>query len=323
MSTKTVAFLVYRGFRMLDLVGPMETFDIANRLGGDYHIKTIATVSGSVMASNGFPLGGARAYRDLALADIDTLMVVGGYAVHDQLEDAELVAWLAASPSCVRRVCSVCTGAFLLAKAGLLEGRRATTHWASAGRLAVDYPNVTVEPDVLYQRDGSVWTSAGVTAGMDLALALIEEDHGRETALATAREMVVFLKRPGGQSQFSAELLAQERGGDRFDTLRTWIFQNLDQRLDVETLADRAGMSRRGFQRRFSEAFAVPPAKFIERARVEAARRDLEDGVDGVDRIAATRGFGDPERMRRAFHRVLGVSPADYRARFRDTETAA
>lgn len=323
MPAKTIAFLVYRGFRMLDLVGPMETFDIANRFGGAYRIKTIASVSGSVMASNGFPLGGAGSYRDFAFEEIDTLVVVGGYAVHDQRKDGELVAWLSTCAKSVRRICSVCTGAFLLAEAELLNGRRATTHWASAERLASEFPNVSVDPDVLYRRDGAVWTAAGVTAGMDLALALVEEDHGRDAAMATAREMVLFLKRPGGQSQFSAELLAQERGGDRFDSLRAWIFQNLNQKLDVETLADRAAMSRRGFQRRFSEAFAMPPAKFVERARVEAARRDLEDGADGVDRIAALRGFGDSERMRRAFHRVLGVSPADYRARFRDTDTAA
>jgi transcriptional regulator GlxA family with amidase domain len=323
MSKKTIAFLAFRGFRMLDLVGPLETFDIANTVGGQYQVRILAKPSGSVMASNGLAVGGATALRDIDPTTMDTVIVAGGHAVHDQRSDQETISWLRDAARSARRVCSVCSGAFLLAEAGLLDGRRATTHWGSAARLASEFPDVIVDPNVLYQRADHIWTAAGITAGMDLALALVEDDHGHDVAMATAREMVVFLKRPGGQSQFSAELLAQERGGDRFDAVRSWIFANLDARLDIDSLADRAGMSRRGFQRRFAEAFGVPPAKFVERARVEAARRDLEDGADGIDRIAALRGFGDPERMRRAFHRVLGVSPADYRARFRDARNAA
>jgi transcriptional regulator GlxA family with amidase domain len=214
----------------------------------------------------------------------------------------------------------VCTGAFLLAEAGLLDGRRATTHWASCRELARRYPRVQVDPDPIFVRDGNVHTSAGVTAGMDLALALVEEDHGREVALGVARWLVLFLKRPGGQSQFSAQLSAQLAAREPIQELQAWVIENVDADLSVEALARRAGMSPRNFARVFTRETGVTPACFVETARVEAARRRLEqEGARGVEAIAAACGFGSAETMRRAFLRRVRVSPSDYRERFQVT----
>ena len=221
-----------------------------------------------------------------------------------------------------RRTASVCTGAFLLAEAGLLNGRRATTHWDDTVQLAREFPRISVQRDDIYVRDGQFVTAAGVTAGIDLALALIEEDFGRDVAMMTARMLVVYLKRPGGQSQFSQELSAQAKSSDRFERLRRWIFDNLDKSLTVEELADHAAMAPRSLARRFAQELGVTPAKFVEHARIDAARRDLEDSGLTIDKIAANRGFGGADRMRRSFQRSLGVSPQEYRDRFRGERTA-
>ncbi|NMM45810.1 GlxA family transcriptional regulator [Rhodospirillaceae bacterium KN72] len=323
MPTKTIAFIVFSDFQILDLTGPLETFSIANCFGGDYETVMLSTEAGLIQSSNGLSVGPARALADIDPGRFDTILTVGGRGTFNQRGNTALTAWLARAAGRTRRIGSVCTGAFLLAEAGLLAGRRATTHWESAERLARDFPDISVVPDAIFQEDTGIWTSAGVTAGMDMALALIETDHGRDTALATARELVLFLKRPGGQSQFSAELMAQQQAPSRFTELQRWIFDNLNDRLTVENLADRAGMSRRSFQRHFTESFGMTPARFVERARIDAARRDLEAGDGSLDRIAVARGFGDAEHMRRAFLRILHLSPADYRDRFQATRRPA
>jgi transcriptional regulator GlxA family with amidase domain len=234
--------------------------------------------------------------------------------------DAALIARLRRVAARPRRLGSVCTGAFLLAATGLLDGRRATTHWAFCEQLAAEHPRIEVDPDPIFVRDGNVYTSAGVTSGMDLALALVEEDHGRELALAVARWLVLFLKRPGGQSQFSAQLSAQLASRAPLQELQAWIVENVGEDLSVAALAARAGMSPRNFARVFTREVGVTPARFVETARVEAARRQLEEnGGQGVDGVAFTCGFGSAETLRRAFLRTLRVSPRDYRSRFQAT----
>jgi transcriptional regulator GlxA family with amidase domain len=248
---------------------------------------------------------------------IDTLIVAGGTGTRRAEEGDKLVEWLKGAAKRSRRVTSVCTGAFLLAKAGLLDGRRATTHWASCADLAERYPEVTVEPDPIFVRDGNVATSAGVTAGMDLALALVEEDLGRETALEAARWLVLFLKRPGGQAQFSAQLAAQTADRAPLRELQAWIPDHLDEDLSVPALARRTAMSERNFARAFRRETGMTPAAYVEAARVESARIALEAGDLPVETVARHAGFGTVETMRRAFRRRVGVSPVDYRSRFR------
>jgi transcriptional regulator GlxA family with amidase domain len=249
-------------------------------------------------------------------APIDTLLVTGGPGVAVAEQDEPLIRWLRDAAGRSRRVASVCNGAFLLARAGILDGRRATTHWAACKELRQRYPRVTVEEDPIFVQDGCVWTSAGVTAGMDLALALVEEDLGRAVALEIARWLVLFMKRPGGQSQFSAHLAGQRPKNGSLRDVASWIQANLGADLRVETLADRACMSTRNFSRAFQREVGMTPAKYVETARVEAARLVLADATDGVDAVAGRCGFRTAETMRRAFHRHLGIGPADYRARF-------
>jgi transcriptional regulator GlxA family with amidase domain len=245
----------------------------------------------------------------------DTLIVAGGWGVHEAVHDRELVDWVRARSAHARRTASVCTGAFLLAAAGLLNERRAVTHWTRCAELATRFPSVHVEPDPIFIRDGDVWTSAGVTAGIDLSLALVEDDLGRTLALDVARQLVVFLKRPGGQAQFSAALSLQ-KSGERFGELHAWIAENLAGDLSVGVLAARVGMSERSFVRHYRAQTGTTPARAIERMRLEAARRLLGDTALPVKRVAARCGFGTEETMRRGFLRSLGVSPQAYRERF-------
>ena len=245
------------------------------------------------------------------------MLIAGGDGHEALMHDQRLLAWLRRIAPRVRRFGSVCTGAFVLAAAGLLDGRRATTHWRQCDRLAREYPKITVEPDSLHVKDGATYTSAGVTAGMDLALALLEEDCGRRIALATAREMVLFLKRPGGQSQFSTHLEAQTTQTDSLRDLQDWVLNNLSEILTVETLAGRAAMSPRNFARVFTREAGATPAKFVERARLDAARRALEETSRPLTDISRECGFGHTETMRRIFIRHLNVAPHDYRRRFR------
>jgi transcriptional regulator GlxA family with amidase domain len=248
-------------------------------------------------------------------AAVDTLIVAGGPGVEAVSADPELIEWVRQRAKRARRVASVCTGAFLLAASGALDGRRAATHWSVCGELAKRYPAVQVEPDPIFVRDGSVWTSAGVTAGIDLALALVEQDLGRTVALAVARYLVVFLKRPGGQAQFSEALLLQS-AEDEFGTLHDWIGKHLGDEISLPKLADQAGMSERSFSRHYAEATGQTPARAVERLRVEAARRLLSETRLPVKRISQRCGFGSEETMRRSFLRVLSATPQDYRSRF-------
>jgi transcriptional regulator GlxA family with amidase domain len=311
-----VVLLAFPGVQALDLVGPMEVFTGASDIvAGAYEVRVAAPESGGLGASSGLVLGPTGGLADMP-AGIDTLLVCGGPGIRATERDERLVGWLREAAGRSRRVASVCTGALLLARAGLLDGRRATTHWDACEELAGRYPRVTVERDAIFVRDGPVWTSAGVTAGMDLALALVEEDLGRDVALEIARWLVLFVRRPGGQSQFSSHLAGQRPRAGPLRDVTGWIQHNLAADLRVEALAERACMSPRNFSRAFRRETQMTPAKYVETARVQAARQALAGTADGVDAVAARCGFGTAETMRRAFHRHLGTGPADYRARF-------
>ena len=242
-------------------------------------------------------------------------MVAGGGGVEAAAADPMIVKWVQARAKRARRIASVCTGAFLLAASGLLDGRRAATHWSYCAELARRFPRVRVESDPIFVRNGPVWTSAGVTAGIDLALALVEQDLGHTIALAVARYLVVYIKRPGGQAQFS-EALSLQAADDKFGTLHEWINKHLGDHLPLPVLADQARMSERSFSRHYAEATGLTPARAIERLRVEAARRFLSESNLPVKRISQRCGFGSEETMRRSFQRLLAVTPQDYRARF-------
>ncbi len=319
-----VVMVVYPGVQVLDVTGPLEVFANANRRldeRGDrrakrYEIEIAAREAGSVRTTSGIELHAQRSLRDVR-ASIDTLLVAGGDGAAAALRDRALIGFLRRRAPHARRVASVCSGSFLLAEAGLLDGRRATSHWAVCAELARRYPKIEVESDPIFIRDGKFWSSAGVCAGMDLALALVEQDHGRELALSVARWLVLFLKRPGGQSQFSAELSAQATEHETIRGLQAFAHEHLGADLGVAALAKRAAMSPRNFARVFAREVGETPARWVERARVEAARRLLEQSVSGVDEIAARCGFGSAESLRRAFQRRVRVSPAAYRGRFR------
>jgi len=319
MTDRRIAFVVFDRALGLNLNGPAEVFGSANHLlGGGYDLQVLSEAGGLIRTSAGIavdtrPLGAFDPSR------LDTLIVVGGEGAADFTADAPLIGWIRQAARTARRVCSICNGAFLLAAAGLLDGRRAVTHWCEVATLQARHPKVTVELDPIYLRDGPVWTSAGMSAGIDLALALVEDDHGRRVSLAVAKELVVFLRRSGGQAQFSGALAAQTRLGaadSRLAELPGWIMDNLGADLSVEALARSVGMAPRSFARAFARRHGGSPAKLVQELRLEAACRQLEEGDGPVKRIADLCGFGDEERMRRAFLRRLGVPPAAYRERF-------
>jgi transcriptional regulator GlxA family with amidase domain len=318
MAARRVVVVAFGDVQILDVTGPCEVFSIATRLLGSpdgYAVDLVAGQAGAVTASCGLAMvaGSVRSAR----GPIDTLVVPGGLGTGAVVQNEQMVRWVRAAAARSRRVVSVCTGALVLAEAGLLDGRRATTHWSACAALARRYPAVTVDPDRIFVRDGPVTTSAGVTAGMDLALALVEEDHGAELALEVARWLVVFLKRPGGQSQFSGQLAAQIAARPSLRDLQHWIEANLAVDLSVPSLARRAGMSPRNFARAFRREVGVTPGDYVEELRVAAARQWLQATDEAVARVATACGFGTVETMYRSFQRRLHVSPGDYRARFR------
>lgn len=304
--------VVFPGFQILDAAGPIAAFEIASRfVPGAYKIRIGAATPGLVRSSSGV----AMPAEPIRFAGVDTLMVVGGGGTGGAMQDTKLIAAIKRAPRHVRRVSSVCSGAFLLAQAGMLAGKAATTHWRRAPQMARMFPDVRVEPDRIHVKDGAVWTSAGVSAGIDLALAMIAEDLGEEAATNVAREMVVYAKRPGGQAQHSA-LLDLGAQASRFAALNAWMREHLGEDLSVERLAAEAAMSPRNFARAYATETGVTPAKAVERLRVEAARAALEAG-GSIQAIAEQTGFGDPERMRRAFVRLYGAPPAAMRRTLR------
>ncbi len=320
-STKPrrIVILAFPGVQPLDVVGPAEVFAGADALaGGDaYTVEVVAKEPDAItVRSSGYGIV-PKTTTARCRGPIDTLVVAGGFGVARVEEDAALIRWIRSAARRSRRVTSVCSGAFLLARAGLLEGRTCTTHWASTAELTRRHPELTVDPNPIFVRDGNVWTSAGVTSGMDLSLALVEEDLGREIAVEIARWLVLFLQRPGGQAQFSTHLSAQLAERRPLRELQAWIADNLDEDLRVEALAERAAMSPRNFARFFRRETGMTPAAYVEELRVERARQLLEEGADPVEVISARCGFGTPETMRRAFSRRVGVAPAAYRGRFR------
>jgi transcriptional regulator GlxA family with amidase domain len=305
-----IVLVTFEGFQSLDLSGPAEVFTAAG-----WPVRVVTTDGAPVRSSSGItvvPDGDLASVR----GPIDVLMVVGGEGTPAAMRDMKLQRWLVRSARRSRRVTSVCSGAFVLAEAGLLDGRRATTHWSVCAELARRYPTVEVDPDPIYVRDGDVWTSAGVTAGMDLALAIVDEELGRDVALAIARRLVLFLHRPGNQSQFSAPLSVQSADRSALRDVQHHIVEHLGDDLSVEALAARAAMSPRHFARCFRDETGATPARFVEAARIEAARRRLEESVDSVETIARACGFGTAETMRRAFVRHVHVAPTEYRRRF-------
>jgi transcriptional regulator GlxA family with amidase domain len=320
VASRRIVVIAYPGVQALDVVGPVEVFSAANRMSGEdhYDVSVAAPAQGPVRSMSGLALGADRRIGALRAA-FDTLVVAGGDGTADALRDRSLIDAIRRLAGRARRVTSVCSGAFLLAEAGLLDGRRATTHWSVCDLLARLYPTVDVDPEPIFVRDGHVYTSAGVTAGMDLALALVEDDLGREVALAVARRLVLFLRRPGNQAQFSAQLAAQLAQRDDVRDVQRWIADHPEDDLSVAALATRARMSERSFARWFAHEVGVTPGRYVEQVRVEAARRLLEETDDPVARIARSSGFGAPETMRRAFMRALRIGPTEYRRRFHAT----
>ncbi len=308
---RRIVIVAFPDVQALDVAGPAEVFAQA----GGYDVRVAAPVREPLATGSGYAI-----LPDLALDEVDgpldTLVVAGGEGTRAASADDLLVGWIADAAPRARRVASVCTGAFLLARAGLLDGRRATTHWAWCDALARAFPAVTVDPDPIFVADGPVRTSAGVTAGMDLALALVEEDLGPARALEVARHLVLFVRRPGGQAQFSSGLQAQAAVRAPLRELQAWMTDNLDADLAVGALADRAHMSERHFARAFKDETGMTPAAYVERLRVERARLLLESTPAPVATVATRCGFGTVETMRRAFARRVGVSPGAYRERF-------
>jgi transcriptional regulator GlxA family with amidase domain len=312
MERDVVTFVIFDGYQSLDLTGPFEVFRHA-----EYECVVVAAKAGPVRTSMGLSVNADRTVASTDPRRVDTLVVAGGNGVSAARTDRALVEWVAAAGASARRVASVCSGTVLLAEAGLLDGRRATTHWKWRDRLAEEYPAVVVDCDPIFIQDGPVWTSAGVTAGMDLALALVEDDLGPQAALDVARELVMFLRRPGSQSQFSVPLWSRQPATDALRCVVDAIHTNPGGRHDISTLASLAGLSPRHLQRRFTHEIGLPPAAYIERVRIEAAQRALAERDDPVETIARHYGFGTAETLRRTFHRLVGIAPSEYRARFR------
>jgi transcriptional regulator GlxA family with amidase domain len=311
-----VVVLAFEGVQSLDVTGPVEAFSVATRyFGGEYAIELVTPDGGPARASSGLSLNADRAAADVR-GPIGTLVVAGGEGALRTAKDERTLAWVRDAAARSERVASVCTGAFILAAAGLLDGRRATTHWDSCQRLAERHPQITVESDPIFVRDGNVLTSAGVTAGIDLALALIEDDLGPQAALRTAQALVMFVRRPGGQSQFSAQLKAAPARREPLRDVQAHIAEHPAADLSVPALAARAFMSERNFARAFRAETGMTPAVYVELSRVERARRELETTDLPVEAVAASCGFGTVETMRRAFARRVGVNPAAYRERF-------
>jgi transcriptional regulator GlxA family with amidase domain len=323
-TPRRIVFPVYDGVALLDLSAPLEAFRIAaesvlKQRPKTYECIVVSSRGGRVRTASGVDIN-TKSLRSLAQKAIDTVIVPGAFHVEDVTRDRVLMQWLRKIAPACRRVCSACSGAFLLAAAGILDGHQAATHWRQVSRLAIEYPKVTVEPDAIFVHDRRVWTSAGGTSCIDLALALIEQDVGRDVAIQVARAMVVYLKRAGGQSQYSALLDAQAHSeSDKFVGLEQWIAEHLRTDLGVGALAQRVHMSPRNFARVYAQTRGRTPAKAVEAIRIDVARRRLEETTDRIETIAEHSGFTGEEQMRSAFVRSLGIPPREYRKRFAST----
>ena len=323
VAERQVVFIGFDGLQPLDLVGPLEVFSKANAYAstvGHAPFRYVLTVSapdgGQIRSASGLTIGETVALKDLP-RKLDTVLVAGGTGVGlRNVQTGPLVDWLRKNASRIRRLGSVCTGAFVLGAAGLLAGRRATTHWSSCDELQRMFPDAEVEPDALYVADGNIYTSAGITSGIDLSLALVEQDLGGQVALAVARELVLFLRRPGGQAQFSASLAAQAKTGGKLDDLLVWIADNPDAELSLQVLADRAAMSERNFGRVFTKQTGMTPACYVECVRLDRAKLYLETTDWPLARVAERSGHGSVATLIRSFAKRIGITPDAYRKRF-------
>lgn len=319
--TRTIAAFTYDGCQHLDVAGPLEVFARTSRWLVDhrlvsepaYRVMITALDDGLVRTSSGLELKVDVALHDLG--PVDTFLIVGGIGSEAALQNQALLDQLAEIAGTTRRFGSICSGALVLAAAGLLRDREATTHWSSCWRLAELEPSCTVRSNALFVESDGIFTSAGVTAGIDLALSMVEQDFGKAIAVSVAQELVVYRRRRGGQDQFS-RFLEAEKHEDRFGNLHLWMLDHLDDCLTVERLADQAGMSPRNFSRTFKQEMGMSPAQFVTRVRVEEARRQLEAGAESIKQVAAKCGFADEQNLRRVFHRLMGITPIEYRDRF-------
>lgn len=319
-KTRRIVLLAYDHMNLLDLCGPLQALVTANRYSYSSESALYETIvasadGGLITTSAGLPLM-TMPLSTLDGVAIDTLIAPGGCKGDEYYAVPQLVAWIAQRAPTVRRLCSVCTGAFLLAAAGQLDGRRVATHWDWVERLHGLHPALQIDVDKIFIQDGKIWTSAGVTAGIDLTLALIEDDFGHQVAIETARQLVMFIKRSGGQSQFSVPLVAQSNNSSRFGDLHAWIASHLSDDLRIERLAQQAGMAPRTFARVYTNTVGRTPAKMVESMRLEAVCRALEETDLPLKNIAATAGFIEEQNLRRVFLRQLGISPNQYRTRF-------
>jgi transcriptional regulator GlxA family with amidase domain len=311
-----IAIPLFRGLQSLDAVGPGQVFGTANQMMGReaYRVRFVTVRAGAVETTAGFALA-AESLSAVAPKSVDTLVVPGGdtQGILDAIADKTLMKWIAETAKQARRACSVCSGAFLLAATGILKGKRVATHWSATAELKKNFPDLDVDGEAIYINEGKCWTSAGVTTGIDMALALVEEDFGRDLAMAVARQLVVYMRRPGHQTQFSTTLVAQSTKDNRLADLASWAERHIDKPLDVETLAERAHMSLRSFHRHCQAEFGISPAKFVEGLRLDAVRRLLETRSFDLAQIAGRSGFSGADHLIRAFERRFGVTPGVYR----------
>ena len=326
-ETRRVVIVVYPEVTLLDATGPAEVFSTAARpydAGPTGYRIVIASKDGGLIEADGGVVLGSVTLEEASAEPIDTLLIAGGFGVFDAAKDPAIIDWIAREGPRARRFGTTCMGTFLPAAAGMLKGRRVVTHWRWCERLKQEHPDLDIEEDAIFVRDGDFWSSAGVTSGIDMALAMVEEDFGHDLALEVARRLVVYLKRPGGQSQFSETLNAQAADpSDTLNGLHVWMRDNITGDLRVENLADKAGMSPRNFARVYRQRFGVTPAKAVEAMRVETAKRLLLGETTAIAEVARQSGFQDDERMRRAFVRQTGIAPVDYRKRFGTRAAAA
>lgn len=325
LKPRRVVMVIYPDAHILDVVGPLEVLTGTKLFLPEnvepYEVHVVAQDAGPVRTTSGLTIDADQGFEDASRDGdaIDTLIISGGHGTVKALENHTLLEFVSDAAARSKRIVSICTGALILAEVGLLNNRRATTHWWWCPILAQRYPKVEVDPDAIFVQDGNIWTSAGVTTGMDLALSLVEMDWGHDVALQVARYNVMYMMRPGGQSQFSAHLIAQRAEDPVINSTLDYVLGHLEEPLSVTALAARACMSERTFARKFKEETKVTPAHYVEAARVQAARVELEQSDTGIEQIAVSTGFQSAERMRRAFQRHVGVSASDYRERFRSS----